>query len=120
MKNLYLDILRRREFMLSILSKEILVQNERAILNELCRMAEKRGLLGVEYDGRVSSGYEFETTKEELEGMTTCDWRKFFRTLEGRDKLKLQLVGLYDMMIMASTNSTGTRSILAHIDGSFH
>ena len=89
MKNLYLDILRRREFMLSILSKEILVQNERAILNELCRMAEKRGLLGVEYDGRVSSGYEFETTKEELEGMTTCDWRKFFRTLEERDKLKI-------------------------------
>ena len=75
--------------MLSILSKEILVQNERAILNEFCRMAETRGLLGVEYDGRDSSGYEFETTKEELEGMTTCDWRKFFRTLEERDKLKI-------------------------------
>ena len=89
MKNLYLDILRRREFMLSILSKEILVQNERAILNEFCRMAEKRGLLGVEYDGRVSSGFDTENTRKTLEGMTTCQWKKFFRYIEEDSKLKI-------------------------------
>ena len=92
----YIKIITQKKFTLSMLSRRILLRSEKEICNELVHKAEHEGLLGVEYgddenSGRVSSGYDPET-RNILESMKTCNWKKFFRYIEEVCKLKITKV----------------------------
>ena len=82
-------ILQQRQLILSMLSNKFFTGSELEVCNEFTYKAENENLLGVEYDGRVSSGYDTENTRKTLEGMTTCQWKKFFRYIEEDSKLKI-------------------------------
>ena len=97
MKHTYINLLVNQHLMLKMLSKkEVLVGSESDVLQEFVYKAENENLLGVQYNGRVSSGYDPWNTRKTLEGMKTCDWKYFFSSIEKNLKITNCWVVRYD------------------------
>ena len=96
-KQFYFDLLRNREFVLSMLQPKSLMGilgHPYDVMKELKYAAENKNLLGNQYDTdqRSSSGYDYQYTREQLEEMKEVDWKRFFKYVEDECKHTVKAV----------------------------